>query len=70
VASTNKQSMQVWLCLAKGASDPASILRQVWGLQVQRPELPAILTRSGQLIGQIYVLIDITGDLRTALTTL
>jgi hypothetical protein len=70
VASTNKQSILVWLCLPKVLQLPASILRQVWGLQVQRPELPAILTRSGQLIGQIYVLIDITGDLRTALTTL
>jgi DamX protein len=75
VASTNKQSVQSVVVSAKGASDPASILRQVaQGLQVQRPELPAILAQVGQLalIGQeIYVLIDDAEDLsEAALTTL
>jgi DamX protein len=75
VASTNKQSVQSVVVSAKGASDPASILRQVaHGLQVQRPELPAILAQVGQLafIGQeIYVLVDDAEDLsEAALTTL
>jgi DamX protein len=62
VASTNKQAVQSVVVSAKGASDPASILRQVaQGLQVQRPELPAILAQVGQLAltGQeVYVLVD------------
>lgn len=75
VASTNKQSVQSVVVSAKGASDPASILRQVaQGLQVQRPELPAILAQVGQLAltGQeIYVLVDDAEDLsEAALTTL
>ncbi|WP_394235114.1 SPOR domain-containing protein [Pseudomonas anguilliseptica] len=70
VASTNKQAVQSVVVSAKGASDPASILRQVaQGLQVQRPELPAILAQVGQLAltGQeVYVLVDDAEDLSDA----
>ncbi len=70
VASTNKQAVQSVVVSAKGASDPASILRQVaQGLQVQRPELPGILAQVGQLAltGQeVYVLVDDAEDLSDA----
>lgn len=70
VASTNKQAVQSVVVSAKGASDPASILRQVsQGLQVQRPELGAILSQVGQLVltGQeVYVLVDDAEDLSEA----
>ncbi|WP_339408870.1 SPOR domain-containing protein [Pseudomonas sp. EA_35y_Pfl2_R5] len=73
VASTNKQAVQSVVVSAKGASDPASILRQVaQGLQVQRPELPAILAQVGQLAltGQeVYVLVDDAEDLSDAALT-
>ena len=73
VASTNKQAVQSVVVSAKGASDPASILRQVaQGLQVQRPELSAILAQVGQLAltGQeIYVLVDDAEDLSDAALT-
>ncbi|MDO9616571.1 MAG: AAA family ATPase [Pseudomonas sp.] len=73
VASTNKQAVQSVVVSAKGAADPASILRQVaQGLQVQRPELPAILAQVGQLAltGQeVYVLVDDAEDLSDAALT-
>ncbi|WP_445937413.1 AAA family ATPase [Pseudomonas sp.] len=73
VASTNKQAVQSVVVSARGASDPASILRQVaQGLQVQRPELPAILAQVGQLAltGQeVYVLVDDAEDLSDAALT-
>ncbi len=73
VASTNKQAVQSVVVSAKGASDPASILRQVaQGLQVQRPELPAILAQVGQLAltGQeVYVLVDDAEELSDAALT-
>lgn len=73
VASTNKQAVQSVVVSAKGASDPASILRQVaQGLQVQRPELPPILAQVGQLAltGQeVYVLVDDAEDLSDAALT-
>ncbi|WAC42783.1 AAA family ATPase [Pseudomonas sp. SL4(2022)] len=73
VASTNKQAVQSIVVSAKGSSDPASILRQVaQGLQVQRPELPAILAQVGQLAltGQeVYVLVDDAEDLSDAALT-
>ena len=73
VASTNKQAVQSVVVSAKGASDPASILRQVaQGLQVQRPEVPAILAQVGQLAltGQeVYVLVDDSEDLSDAALT-
>lgn len=73
VASTNKQAVQSVVVSAKGASDPASILRQIaQGLQVQRPELPAILAQVGQLAltGQeVYVLVDDAEDLSDAALT-
>lgn len=73
VASTNKQSVQSVVVSAKGASDPASILRQIaQGLQIQRPELPAILAQVGQLAltGQeVYVLVDDAEDLSDAALT-
>ena len=75
VASTNKQAVQSVVVSAKGASDPASILRQVaQGIQVQRPELSAILAQVGQLAltGQeVYVLVDDAEELSdAALSTL
>lgn len=73
VASTNKQTVQSVVVSAKGASDPASILRQIaQGLQVQRAELPAILAQVGQLAltGQeVYVLVDDAEDLSDAALT-
>ncbi|WP_339523360.1 AAA family ATPase [Pseudomonas sp. EA_35y_Pfl2_R111] len=73
VASTNKQAVQSVVVSAKGASDPASILRQVaQGLQVQRPELQAILAQVGRLAltGQdVYVLVDDAEDLSDAALT-
>jgi len=73
VASTNKQAVQSVVVSAKGASDPASILRQVaQGLQVQRPELPAVLAQVGQLAltGQeVYILVDDAEDLSDAALT-
>jgi DamX protein len=73
VASTNKESVQSVVVSAKGASDPASILRQVaLRLQVSRPELPAILAQVGQLalLGQeVYVLVDDAEDLSDAALT-
>jgi DamX protein len=73
VASTNKQTVHSVVASAKGASDPASILRQIaQGLQVQRAELPAILAQVGQLAltGQeVYVLVDDAEDLSDAALT-
>lgn len=73
VASTNKQTVQSVVVSAKGASDPASILRQIaQGLQVQRAELPTILAQVGQLAltGQeVYVLVDDAEDLSDAALT-
>ncbi|MGB4073711.1 AAA family ATPase [Pseudomonas sp.] len=73
VASTNKQTVQSVVVSAKGASDPASILRQIaQGLQVQRAELPAVLAQVGQLAltGQeVYVLVDDAEDLSDAALT-
>jgi DamX protein len=70
VASTNKQAVQSVVVSARGASDPVSILRQIaQGLQVQRPELPAVLAQVGQLAltGQeVYVLVDDAEDLSDA----
>ncbi|MBU0809936.1 SPOR domain-containing protein [Pseudomonas sp. GWSMS-1] len=70
VASTNKQAVQSVVVSAKGASDPSSILRQVaQGIQVQRPELSAILAQVGQLAltGQeVYVLVDDAEELSDA----
>ncbi len=74
VASTNKQSVLSVVVSAKGASDPASILRQVaQGLQVQRPDLPAVLAQIAQLAltGQdVYILIDDAEDLSDAALTM
>lgn len=73
VASTNKQAVHSVVVSAKGASDPLSILRQVaQGMQVQRPELPAILAQVGQLAltGQeVYVLVDDAEELSDAALT-
>lgn len=70
VASTNKQSVLSVVVSAKGASDPASILRQVTqGLQVPRPDLPTVLAKIEQLAltGQdVYILIDDAEDLSDA----
>jgi DamX protein len=70
VASTNKQAVQSVVVSAKGASDPASILRLLaQGLQVQRGDLPSILAQVGQLAltGQeVYALIDDAEDLSDA----
>lgn len=70
VASTNKQSVLSVVVSAKGASDPASILRQVaQGLQVQRPDLPSLLAQVAQLAltGQdVYILVDDAEDLSDA----
>ncbi|HUE91971.1 SPOR domain-containing protein [Pseudomonas sp.] len=70
VASTNKQSVQSVVVSAKGASDPASILRLLaQGLQVQRGDLPSVLAQVGQLAltGQeVYVLVDDAQDLSDA----
>lgn len=70
VASTNKQAVHSVVVSAKGAADPASILRLLaQGLQVQRPELPAILAQVGQLAltGQeVYVLVDDAEELSDA----
>lgn len=70
VASTNKQSVQSVVVSAKGASDPASILRLLaQGLQVQRGDLPSILAQVGQLAltGQeVYALVDDAQDLSDA----
>ncbi len=74
VASTNKQSVVSVVVSAKGSTDPASILRQVaQGLQVQRPDLPAVLAQVAQLAltGQdVYILIDDAEDLSDAALTM
>ncbi|WXL25309.1 AAA family ATPase [Ectopseudomonas mendocina] len=73
VASTNKQTVQSVVVSARGASDPASILRQVaQGLQVARPDADSILAQVAQLAltGQeVYVLIDDAEDLSDAALT-
>lgn len=70
VASTNKQTVHSVVLSAKGASDPASVLRLIaQGLQVQRGDIAAILAQVGQLAltGQeAYVLIDDAEDLSDA----
>ncbi|MCU1718398.1 AAA family ATPase [Pseudomonas sp. 5P_3.1_Bac2] len=70
VASTNKQAVQSVVVSAKGAEDPASILRQVaQGLQVARPDAASILNQVAQLAltGQeVYVLVDDAEDLSDA----
>jgi DamX protein len=70
VASTNKQAVQSVVVSAKGAADPASILRQVaQGLQVARGDGPSILSQVAQLAltGQeVYVLVDDAEELSDA----
>ncbi len=62
VASTNKQTVQSVVISGQGAADSGAVLRQVaQGLQVQQPELRAILAQAGQLAltGQeVYLLVD------------
>lgn len=73
VASTNKQTVHSVVLSARGAADPASVLRLVaQGLQVQRGEIPSILAQVGQLAltGQeVYVLVDDAEDLSDAALT-
>lgn len=70
VASTNKQTVQSVVVSAKGASDPASIVRQIaQGLQVARPDASSVLAQVGQLAltGQeVYLLVDDAEDLSDA----
>jgi DamX protein len=70
VASANKQTVHSVVLSAKGAADPASVLRLVaQGLQVQRGDIPSILAQVGQLAltGQeVYVLVDDAEDLSDA----
>ncbi|OEC36667.1 DamX protein [Pseudomonas cuatrocienegasensis] len=62
VASTNKQAVQSVVVSAQGATDPASLLRQIaQALQVQQADPRAILAQVGQLAltGQeVYLLVD------------
>ena len=62
VASTNRQAVQSVVVSAQGAAESGDVLRQVaQGLQVQQPELRAILAQVGQLAltGQeVYLLVD------------
>ncbi|NQD92037.1 AAA family ATPase [Pseudomonas sp. CrR25] len=62
VASTNRQAVHSVVLSAQGAGESVDILAQVaQGLQVQQPDLRAILAQVGQmaLTGQeVYVLVD------------
>lgn len=62
VASTNKQAVQSVVISGQGAAESGAVLRQVaQGLQMQQPELQAILAQVGQLAltGQeVYLLVD------------
>src|SRR5690606_10934902 len=62
VASTNKQTVQSVVVSARGAGDPAGVLRQVaQGLGVQQADVRSILRQVEQLAltGQeVYLLVD------------
>lgn len=70
VASANKQTVHSVVASAKGASDPASLLRLIaQGVQAPRGDIPAVLAQVGQLAltGQeVYLLVDDAEDLSDA----